>query len=70
MATIREKLGKQIKQLRTKQGLIQEKLAESAKIDYSYLNLIESGKRNPSIKVITKIARVLKALPSELLTFK
>lgn len=70
MATVREKLGKKIRQLRVGQNLTQEKLAELAKIDYSYLNLIESGKRNPSIKVVTKISRALKVSPSELLTFK
>lgn len=70
MATVREKLGKRIKQLRIKQGLTQEKLAESAKIDYSYLNLIESGKRNPSIKVVVKIARALRVSLSELFAFK
>ncbi len=70
MATVREKLGKRIKELRIKQSLTQEKLAEFAKIDYSYLNLIESGKRNPSIKVITKIARALRVSLPELFTVK
>ena len=70
MATVREKLGKRIKELRIKQSLTQEKLAEFAKIDYSYLNLIESGKRNPSIKVITKIARALRVSLAELFTVK
>lgn len=59
MATVREKLGRKIRTLRKQQGLTQEKLAELAKIDYSYLNLIEAGKRNPSIKIIAKIARSL-----------
>ena len=70
MATTREKLGSKIKDLRGKQGLTQEKLAEMAGIDYSYLNLIESGKRNPSLKVIAKLSRVLKVKLPELLTFK
>lgn len=65
MATLREKFGKRIRKLRKKQGLTQEKLAELAKIDYSYLNLIEAGKRNPSLKRIGKLARVLKISLSE-----
>ena len=70
MATLREKFGKRIKELRKKQGLTQEKLAELAMIDYSYLNLTEGGKRNPSLKRIGKLARVLKISLSELFRFK
>jgi transcriptional regulator with XRE-family HTH domain len=69
MATLREKFGKRIKELRKKQGLTQEKLAELAKIDYSYLNLIEAGKRNPSLKRIAKLARILKVKLSQLFDF-
>lgn len=70
MATLLEKFGQKIRALRKKQGLTQEKLAELAKIDYSYLNLIEAGKKNPSVKRIAKLARVLKVSISELFTFK
>lgn len=59
MATLREKLGLNIRKAREQKDLTQEKLAEMARIDYSYLNLIENGKRNPSIKIVTKIARAL-----------
>lgn len=69
MATITQKFGEKIKQLRKKQGLTQEKLAELAKMDYSYLNLIESGKKNPSLKRIAKLARVLKTPLPELFKF-
>lgn len=69
MATLTEKFGLRIRELRKKQGLTQEKLAELAEIDYSYLNLIESGKKNPSLKRIGKLARVLKVSLSELFKF-
>ncbi len=69
MATLVEKFGLRIRELRKKQGLTQEKLAELAKIDYSYLNLIEGGKKNPSLKRIAKLARVLKIPLSELFNF-
>lgn len=45
MATITQKVGDRIKKFRKQKGLTQEKLAELAKIDYSYLNLIEAGKK-------------------------
>jgi transcriptional regulator with XRE-family HTH domain len=69
MATLTEKFGLRIRELRKKQGLTQEKLAELAKMDYSYLNLIEAGKRNPSLKRVAKLARVLKISLSELFKF-
>jgi len=69
MATLTEKFGLRIRELRKKQNLTQEKLAELAKMDYSYLNLIEAGKRNPSLKRIGKLARILKVSLSELFKF-
>ncbi|MCL5431904.1 MAG: helix-turn-helix domain-containing protein [Patescibacteria group bacterium] len=69
MATITQKFGKRIKQLRKKLGLSQEKLAELARLDYSYLNMIEAGKKNPSLKRIHKLARTLKVSLQELFSF-
>jgi len=66
MATIYEKLGKRIKDLRKKAGLSQEELAEKAKLDLTSISEIESGLRNPSIKTINKIALALKHHLSEL----
>jgi transcriptional regulator with XRE-family HTH domain len=58
--TIRTKLAKRIKQLRTKKGLTQERFAELADIDYKYVQRIES-KNPPALKVDT-IERIAKAL--------
>lgn len=70
MASLRVKFGVKIRELRKKQGISQEKLAEMVKIDYSYLNEIEAGKRNPSLKVVSKLSRSLKVSLPELFTFK
>jgi len=67
MATITQKIGAKIKKIRKQKGLTQEKLSELTNIDYSYLNLIESGKRNPSIKRLHKIAKVLEVSLKELM---
>ena len=67
MTTITQKLGVKIAKIRKQKGLTQEKLAELANVDYSYLNLIESGKRNPSIKKVAKIARTLHVSLKELI---
>lgn len=70
MATLREKFGNRIRELRKKEGLTQEKLAELAGMDFSYLNMIETSKKNPSLQRIARLARVLKVPLSELFTFK
>lgn len=70
MATVTEKLGAKIRKLRRKKSLTQEKLAEMARIDYSYLNTIENGKRNPSLQIVAKIARALGVRLNELTTLK
>ncbi len=59
MATVVQKFGLKIKKLRKARGLTQEQLAEKARIDYSYMNRIEGGKRNPSLNVVAKLARAL-----------
>ncbi len=56
---ITDDVGMRIKQLRTEQGISQEKLALRAEIDRTYLAGVEQGKRNPSIKSLEKIIRAL-----------
>lgn len=70
MATVIQKFGQKVRKLRKKKDLTQERLAELTGIDYSYLNLIENGKRNPSLKVIAKLARVLGVRLDDLVRFK
>ena len=66
MASVTEKLGKKMQALRKTKRLSQEELAYQAKIDYSYLNQVEAGKRNISIKRLERIAKVLKVPLKEL----
>ncbi len=68
--TIRLKLGRKIKELRTQCGYTQEKLAELAEVDYKYLQRIE-GKNPPALKIdtIERLAKALKVKPADLLGF-
>ncbi len=59
MANINEKLGKRIRTIRKSKGISQEELAFQSNTDYSYLNEIEAGKRNPSVRRIDAIASAL-----------
>ena len=56
-----------IRDLRTKHGLTQEELAHRSELDYSYLNQIENGRRNPSLRAIARIAKALGVRPNDLI---
>ena len=56
---IKQRFGIKIKELRKLRGLSQEKLANLAEIDRTYLPTIEKGERNVSIEVVEKLARGL-----------
>jgi transcriptional regulator with XRE-family HTH domain len=53
-------LGQRIRELRDAKGWSQERLAEAAYLDRSYLAGIERGLRNPSVRSLLKIANALK----------
>ncbi len=54
-------IGERIKKYRLKADLTQEKLVREANISYTALTKMESGViKNPSVKVVAKIAKVLK----------
>ncbi|MBE6193672.1 MAG: helix-turn-helix transcriptional regulator [Alistipes sp.] len=56
---INEIFGANVRKLRLEKGLSQEKLANLANIDRTYLPDIESGRRNLSLVVAEKIALAL-----------
>ena len=55
--------GKNIKQLREKQGLQIKQLAEKAGIGAAYLSGVEKGDRNPTEEVLLNIAKSLDVPP-------
>lgn len=69
MANAVQKFGARIKKIRKAKGMTQEQLTEKARIDYSFMNRIEGGKKNPSLKTIAKLARALGVKLSELFDF-
>lgn len=67
---IRLQLAKRLKDLRKKQKLTQEQMAEKLEMDLRYYQRLESAKPNAvKIDTIDKIAKVLKISPSKLLDF-
>ena len=59
-------LGKRIQYLRSKRKMSQEDLALECEINKNYLSDLERGCRNPTVKVLAKIARGLGISLSEL----
>lgn len=68
MNDVKIQFGLKVKQLRISKGYSQEKLAELADLDRTYIPGIENGKRNVSIVVLQKIAAAFKITISELLS--
>ena len=67
MENVKVKFGKRVKKLRLISGISQEKFAELANLDRTYIPGIESGKRNVSLEVIEKISIAFSLTISELL---
>ena len=56
---INKQLGMRIKYLRSLKRMSQEDLALEANVNKNYLSDLERGTRNPTIKVLEKIANAL-----------
>lgn len=63
---VRKRVGLNVQALRRARGLTQEELGHRAAIHQTYLSGIEQGRRNPSILVLDRLARALKAGLEEL----
>lgn len=62
----KERLSKRIQKLRKNTGLSQEELAEKINISRTHMGHIEQGRRSPSLRVMTKIAKALRVKISDL----
>jgi transcriptional regulator with XRE-family HTH domain len=59
--------GEQLKNFRKERNISQEEFAFRAELDRTYISGLECGKRNPTLKIIVKLAYALNMKPSELL---
>lgn len=59
MNDISKKFGQRARTIRLKQGLSQGDVAKRLNVHRSYISGIERGIRNPSLKVIQRIAKAL-----------
>lgn len=64
--SMEKKIGLRIKEIRIQKSLTQEQLAWEADVDRTYMNHVENGRKNISIKSLEKI---IKALNTDFSTF-
>ena len=58
--------GQNVRKLRGASGLTQERLADKADLDPTYISGIERGVRNPTLLIISRLAKALGVSLSEL----
>lgn len=61
------RLGRNIRRLREAKGLSQEQFADEAGIHRTYVSDLERGSRNPTIRVVERVASALGVTASEIL---
>ncbi|MBW3097521.1 helix-turn-helix domain-containing protein [Pseudohoeflea coraliihabitans] len=62
--SLEKKFGQNVRYWRKKRGLSQEELADRAQLHATYVSGIETGYRNPTVKIIGRIADALDIEPS------
>jgi transcriptional regulator with XRE-family HTH domain len=67
MLSVHVQLGKRIAYLRSQHGWSQLDLSIEANINKNYLSDLERGRRNPSLVILTRLARVFNMDLSQLL---
>ena len=64
-----DSIGNRLFELRKKQGITQEKLAEKLGIDAHYISDVECGLRNITFKTLSKLTTALEIEPFKLFVF-
>jgi transcriptional regulator with XRE-family HTH domain len=65
-----DKLAQQLKEVRKRLGYTQEQLSLETGISLSQIARIETGRINPTVSTLMRIARVMDIMVGELLAFK
>ncbi|MEP5937328.1 MAG: helix-turn-helix transcriptional regulator [Erythrobacter sp.] len=64
---VHDRLAQNLRALRRAKGWSQEELAHQADIHRTYISDLERGARNPSVEVVDRLAKALKATMGQLL---
>lgn len=68
-SNIHQKIAANIRELRKKKQITQERLALEANLNRAYVGYIERGERKPSVETLEKLAKVLRVKIHELFIF-
>jgi len=63
-----KKLGRNMKRIRLEKGMTQGDICRKLDLDRAYISNLESGKKNPTLATIEKIAKTLNVSIADLLT--
>ena len=66
-SSVREKLGKNIKKIRTEKAMSQGDICRAISMDRGYMSAIENGKKNITIQQLEKLAGALEVTVDKLL---
>ncbi|MCB9815830.1 helix-turn-helix transcriptional regulator [Candidatus Nomurabacteria bacterium] len=61
-----QKLGNNLKRIRTEKGISQGDIARELEVSRSFISNIENGKTNPTLSTISKLAKTVGVSVSEL----
>ena len=67
MSNEAQKLGRNLKRIRTEKGMSQGDIVRSLGMDRAFVSNIENGKTNPTLATISKLAKALGVSSDELL---
>jgi transcriptional regulator with XRE-family HTH domain len=62
-----QKLGRNLKRIRTAKSISQGDIARALKVARSFVSNLENGKRNPTLATITKLAKAVGVSVGELM---
>jgi transcriptional regulator with XRE-family HTH domain len=69
VATLKQKFGKRLREIRAQRRMTQEQFAETLDVSVDFLSLIERGRNAPSFETLDMIAKRLRISVAELFTF-
>ena len=70
MATLRQKFGRRLRQIRAQRRMTQEQFAEMLDVSVDFLSLIERGRNAPSFETLDKMAKRLRMSVADLFNFQ
>jgi len=67
MSNVAKRLGENIRRIRLEKGMTQGDLCRALDLDRAYMSNVESGKKNPTLATIERLAGALGVTSDELL---